>query len=176
MNNPGPQGYGQSQYGAPQQGYAPPGYANQQPGQPIYYPPPKKKPWLLITLLVVGIPVLIVIGIVGLGALYLATSEESTPSAAELRAVLTVDDLAPYIEGFTASKGAESATKIKFIDGSYDIDYEYEDDELFLNAESRRRRFLHRMSARRSAVHSPTRTSSWPNTTISMNGATSQSS
>lgn len=110
-------------------------------GQPAYpgaypppYPPKKKSNLWLILGLSIGVPLFMIVLFVGAAVAFTASAETTTASAADRRSALTVDDLGPFIEGFQADKSKEVANRIKYIDGSYEIEYMYEDDELYLES------------------------------------------
>ncbi len=75
--------------------------------------------------------VCLVLCVVGSGALYLLTAvtEEVTP--ADRRLVVTIHDLAEYVEDYVPDPEHETITKQRNLDRSFEIEYEYDapDDE-----------------------------------------------
>jgi hypothetical protein len=106
-----------------------PGYA----APPAYYqPPPRKRRVWLIVLLAVGTPVAVIVllFVAGIG-MYLLSSE--TPaSEAEQALVLRYADLEPYFEGLPARPQRVAAVKRDIPGAGYEIEYEYEHEDLFI--------------------------------------------
>ena len=128
FGGPRPQQYGgpqAPQYGGPQ--YGAPGYGMQQ-----YYPPPRKRKVWLIVLLVIGIPVLLMVGCVAMAVGFNAMADEKPATTADKQLVLKAEDLEPYLDGYHATPSKATATRIEQIDDSWEIDYEYEDDTIYL--------------------------------------------
>ncbi|MBN2716091.1 MAG: hypothetical protein JXX14_09570 [Deltaproteobacteria bacterium] len=50
----------------------------------------------------------------------------------DYRVLTTARDLAPWLDGFTPQKKNESASKVRYLDRSVDLEYTYEDDEIYL--------------------------------------------
>ena len=88
----------------------------------------KSKVWLIV-LLAVGIPLGLVSLFLGLGALFLATAKDLPVTAADREVLLEAGVLAEYVEGFDPSLGTESVGKKRFLDGSHEVEYEYEHPE-----------------------------------------------
>ncbi|MCA8914324.1 MAG: hypothetical protein KDB90_02845 [Planctomycetes bacterium] len=112
---------------APQ--FGPPGFA---PGPAYYQPPPRKRRTWLIVLLVLGIPVGLLVAFIALGFAFLAMADEKPATEADKQLVLTVTALEPYIADYTADPARGTFTRRDNIDGSWEVEYEYEDDELYI--------------------------------------------
>ena len=87
-------------------------------------PAPKKKRWKW--LLWLGIPVVILLGLVACGLLFEFLSKEVPVDDEDRRVVLRASHFVDYLEDFEPDPGAETYEKLKYIDGSYDLTYEYE--------------------------------------------------
>jgi len=99
------------------------------PVLPLASPPAprKSRSWLFIVLSLAGAAVLGFLLVVGAGALFVLTAKEQPLSANDKSALLTVEDVALWVEGFSPNLSLESFSKKKYLDGSYDIDYEFDD-------------------------------------------------
>ena len=85
--------------------------------------PRKSRTWLFIVLSLAGAAVLVV----GAGALFVLTAKEQPLSAKDKAALLTVEDVAMWMKDFSPNKSLESFSKKKCLDGSYEIEYEFDD-------------------------------------------------
>jgi len=94
------------------------------PGSPV---PRKSRTWLVIVLGLIGAALLGVLMVVGSGALFVLTAKEQPLSAKDKAALLTIEDVALWMEDFSPDKSLESFSKKKYLDGSYEIDYEFDD-------------------------------------------------
>ena len=87
----------------------------------------RKKTSIWLVLLIAGA---VVVGLFALvltvGAIFLATAEELPIADAERGIVTTASYLAEWSPGFDPSLGVETFTKTRFIDGTVDIEYEYD--------------------------------------------------
>lgn len=131
MQSPGsqqPPWAGQPQYSHPAPQYNPPGYGP----APVYYPQPRKRRTWLIVLLVLGIPVVLLILFVALGLAYNAMASEKPGNSTDKQLVLTAADLEPFIEGFSADASKERVIRRENIDQSWEVEYEYESDDLYI--------------------------------------------
>lgn len=137
---PAPQQQRPMQYGPGPQ-YGQPGQAGQMYGQYAQPQRPKRRIGLIIGL-VVGLPFLMMVGCVGLGLAMNAMADEKPASPADMKYVLQAKEFEPYIEDFKATTTAGKATRIDNIDDSWEISYEYEDDEIYLMSS-----FIHESSA-----------------------------
>ena len=91
---------------------------------PVLPPAPRKsRTWLFVVLSLAGAALLVV----GAGALFVLTAKEQPLSANDKAALLTVEDVALWMEDFTPDISLESFSKKKYLDGSYEIDYEFDD-------------------------------------------------
>ena len=89
--------------------------------------PRKSRTWLFVVLGLAGAALLGFLVVVGSGALFVLTAEEQPLSANDMAALLTIEDVALWMEDFAPDKSLESFSKKKFLDGSYEIDYEFDD-------------------------------------------------
>lgn len=97
-------------------------------------PPPlpprrRKRRWKKILLWGVLLPVGIVAGLVMMGVVFYLVAEDLPVRDTDRAVLITAPDLAECADWFDPSKGAETVTKKRFLDGSYEIDYEYEHPE-----------------------------------------------
>lgn len=86
-----------------------------------------------IVLLVLAVPVGLIGLVVGAGALFLFTAKTEPVNAADRAVLLTAKELDGQLEDFSYDPSKETITKQKFLDDSYDVDYEYDSDSLYLN-------------------------------------------
>ncbi len=84
-----------------------------------------KKPLLIIGI-VVGCVILGILGIVGLGALWIFTAKDQALTEHDRQLVVTVEEVALYFEDFEPSEEYVTFTKERYIDGSIEIFYEYD--------------------------------------------------
>jgi len=94
-------------------------------------PPPgpqkKKTPWLLIIGLLVGVPLVLCLGVAGLGAAFVGTAKETALRPGDLDALVTAADLlAATGQDAEVDPKLEVTGRKKYIDGSVDLSYEYE--------------------------------------------------
>jgi hypothetical protein len=94
------------------------------PAAPV---PRKSRTWLVVVLGLAGAALLGILVVVGSGALFVLTAKEQPLSAKDRAALLTIEDVGPWVEGFSPDKSLESFSKKKYLDGSYDIEYEFDD-------------------------------------------------
>lgn len=87
----------------------------------------------LIILLVVLVPVGLVVLCVGAGFLFLWSATEMPITAADRVVLLRGEQFEDQLEDFKADPSKETFSKQRYIDGSYDLDYEYSDDTLYVN-------------------------------------------
>ena len=95
--------------------------------QPSPLAPRKSRTWLFVVLGLVGAALLGFLVVVGSGTLFVLTAKEQPLSANDKAALLTIEDVALWMEGFAPDKSLESFSKKKYLDGSYEIDYEFDD-------------------------------------------------
>ena len=69
----------------------------------------------------------VVVLIVGGGAFFLLTATDVPGTTADREAVLGITDVALWIDDFSPDTSKESLKKTKYIDKSYDIEYECDD-------------------------------------------------
>ena len=69
----------------------------------------------------------VVVLIVGGGAFFLLTAKDVPVTTADREAVLDITDVALLIDDFSPDTSKESLKKTKYLDKSYEIEYEYSD-------------------------------------------------
>ena len=92
-------------------------------------PPPKRKSRTVLYV-ILGLFLSfggVVVLIVGGGAFFLLTAKDVPVTTADREAVLDITDVALWIDDFSPDSSKESLKKTKYIDKSYDIEYEYDD-------------------------------------------------
>ena len=89
--------------------------------------PKKSRTWLIVGLAIFGTALLGILGVVGVGSLFVLTAEEQPLSLNDKAAMLTIEDVVLWMEDFAPDKSKESFSKTKYLDGTYDMEYEYED-------------------------------------------------
>lgn len=105
-------------------------------GEPIYRtvlvepgPPPKRRSrkTLFVVLGLVG--AVLAVGVLLLVAavrLAIDATETTPPSEADRLAVVTTDDLVPWMPDFVPDPNLETFTRTRHFDGSSELDYEYD--------------------------------------------------
>lgn len=91
---------------------------------------------LIILAVLVGLVLLVVGGIVALGVLYVFTAEDIAVTAPDEELLVTASDLVPYFEGFSPQTAHETREKIRYIDDSEELNYEFDsgaDDEPWIS-------------------------------------------
>ena len=89
--------------------------------------PRKSRPWLVVVLGLIGAALLGILLVGGSGALFVLTAKEQPLSTKDKAALLTVEDVALWMEDFSPDKSLESFSKKIYLDGSYEIEYEFDD-------------------------------------------------
>ena len=92
-------------------------------------PPPKQKSRTVLYV-ILGLFLSfggVVVLIVGGGAFFLLTAKDVPVTTADREAVLDISDVALWIDDFSPDSSKESLKKTKYIDKSYEIEYEYDD-------------------------------------------------
>jgi hypothetical protein len=109
------------------------------PPQHTSSPFQQKRPrstWFWLLVLTPLALLLVVVAIIGVGAIFVMTSKEEPITPSERQMIVDIDALAQCMEGFAPDPQYESITKTKYVDSSYDIEYEYsppdESDDPFL--------------------------------------------
>lgn len=95
--------------------------------------PKRWSPWLTIPLMLLGGLLAIVLFIGGSSLLYTYTAKEVPVDDADKAILLEAHELAEWAGDFEPNAQAETYTKQRYFDGSYDIEYEYEDDEVYIS-------------------------------------------
>ena len=84
----------------------------------------------LIVAAIVGVAVAGgVIAFGGLVALYMYGADDQVVTAADREVVLTMAEVAAFVSDFEPQPAFESIEKVRFFDGSFEIDYTYEDPQ-----------------------------------------------
>jgi hypothetical protein len=98
----------------------------------------RRQIWFWIVLLLVFGTLGLIVLLAGAAALYLWSAESLEVTPADRQLVVTVDDLAPWLDDVTPDRSAETVQKSRYFDGSWDIEYEYEhpdeDVPLYINS------------------------------------------
>jgi len=89
--------------------------------------PRKSRPWLVVVLGLAGAALLGLLLVVGSGSLFVLTAKDQPLTAKDKAALLTIEDVALWAEDFSPDKSMESFSKKRYLDGSYEIDYEFDD-------------------------------------------------
>lgn len=76
--------------------------------------------------IILGIFVCGVVVIVGLGAIFIATAKDIPVTDNDREIVVTAIDLIPYFEDYSPVEGFESFEKVRYIDDSEELSYEYD--------------------------------------------------
>jgi len=95
-----------------------------------YGPTPQRKrsrlPWILLLAIPLGLVALIAF-VAGIGALYVFTATEQEVTAEERRLIVDAEALAGLVKCFVPDPSRETITKRRYLDRSYEIEYEYDD-------------------------------------------------
>lgn len=119
----------------PPPGNLPPPYA---PG-PVPPPPPRRRSSnvFIVVGVVVGVVLLILALFCGFGAFYIYTAQEQPVTAGDRQVIVDAAALAEHMEDFTPNENFETISKLRYLDGSSELDYKYDaasaDDEPFVN-------------------------------------------
>ena len=101
----------------------------------IAKPGPKRRGTVGRRLLLVGLVILGGIAlVVAAGAFFILTAQEIPVTDADRAMLITIEDLAPWIE-VTPDPSAATLKKLRYVDFSHDLTYEYEDEEMYLDCE-----------------------------------------
>ncbi len=104
----------------------PPAAWPQQPPPPPV-PPRKSKKLIWILILVPASILGVVMLFLSAGLLFVATGKEEPVSARDRAVMVDIDQLSEWIfDEYVPEKRGETLTKTRYIDGSYDIEYEYD--------------------------------------------------
>jgi hypothetical protein len=126
---PGGAPQGTPGYGYPR-GYYPEGY--QGPGPGGYPLPVRKFPLWKTAAIVAGCLFAIILVFVLLGVVYLATAKEVPATVADMQYALKAEEVADWMDWYEATPGAETALRRTFLDRTYEIEYEYDSDGLYV--------------------------------------------
>ena len=103
-----------------------------EPTEPPRPRPPKKNRTLLIVLLVAAVPVVLIMLCAGAWLLVEITSKDQPVTAADRELLITGQQVGATVPGFRFRKDKETVTKKKLFDGSIELFYEYDDDNLWV--------------------------------------------
>ena len=68
--------------------------------------------------------------IIGLGYLFVVTGDDEPVTARDLEVLVDIDHLAEWMDnGYVPEERAETVIKTRYIDGSYDLEYTYEESD-----------------------------------------------
>ncbi len=100
--------------------------ASAPPPLPGERPARKKRRWIWI---IPGIIVIGILGIVAIGLFFEMTATDLDVTDADRAAVLDIAELTEWMEGFAPQSSQEVWSKKRYIDGSIELDYEYDEPE-----------------------------------------------
>ena len=100
--------------------------ASAPPPLPGERPARKKRRWIWI---IPGIIVIGILGIVAIGLFFEMTATDLDVTDADRAAVLDIGELRDWIEDFTPEMTQEVWSKKRYIDGSIELDYEYDEPD-----------------------------------------------
>ena len=109
---------------------APPVLATPESPPPAGVSPPTKQKSRTALYVILGLFLAVggvVVLIVGGGAFFLLTAKDIPVTSADREAVLDITDVALWIDDFSPDTSRESLKKTKYLDKSYEIEYEYDD-------------------------------------------------
>lgn len=87
--------------------------------------PRKSRKWLWIFLLIPTAVIGAILLFVGAIALFIFTGQDEPVTAQDRAIIVDIHSLANWIENYTPSPQEESIKKTRYMDGSYDVEYEY---------------------------------------------------
>ncbi|MEE2685458.1 MAG: hypothetical protein VYB09_04045 [Planctomycetota bacterium] len=99
------------------------------PQQPPPPPPPPRtsRKWIWILILIPASIVGVVMLFLSAGLLFVATGKEEPVTEADRAVLVDIDHLSEWMfDEYVPEKRGETVTKTRYIDGSYDIEYEYD--------------------------------------------------
>ncbi len=89
-------------------------------------PKKSKKGCCLVLVLIPTSLLLLAIGIAGIGFLFVYTAKSVEVTANDRQVILDINDLAEWMEDYSPESQGETYAKHRYIDGSYDVEYEYD--------------------------------------------------
>ena len=89
--------------------------------------PRKSRTVLYVVLGLAGAALLGLLLLVGGGVLFMVTAQDEALSADDEAALLTVSVLAEWMEDYSPDLSKETLSKTRYLDRSYDVDYEFDD-------------------------------------------------
>ena len=95
--------------------------------QPVPPAPRKSRSVLYVVLGMVAAVILGVLFVVGSGTVFMLTAKDEPLSSDDRAALLTASQIAEWIDDFSPDVSKETFSKTRFLDRSYDLDYEFED-------------------------------------------------
>ena len=97
------------------------------PVSPLPPAPRKSRTVLYVVLGLAGAALLGLLLLVGDGVLFMVTAQDEALSADDEAALLTVSVLAEWMEDYSPDLSKETLSKTRYLDRSYDVDYEFDD-------------------------------------------------
>lgn len=87
---------------------------------------PRRRTWLLVVVLAIGVPVggVALLGL--LGWLFVASAKELPVAEKDRNAVLKAEDVVEFFPVLEVHPAAATIKKVRYLDGSHDVEYEYE--------------------------------------------------
>ena len=89
-------------------------------------PKPRKSRKLLWILLIPASVFGLLVMFIGAGFLFVYSGQEQPVTATDRDVIVDIDLLAEWMDDYTPDKQGEIIAKTRYIDGSYDVDYEYD--------------------------------------------------
>ncbi len=89
------------------------------PGKP-------RRRWPLLVGLVVGVPIAGIALIALLGWLFVASATEQPITEKDRDVVMKAEDIVAYVDTLEANPARATIRKVRYLDGSYDVEYEYD--------------------------------------------------
>ena len=89
-------------------------------------PRSRPRPWLWILVLIPAGIVASLAAVLGLGALFNLSGTNVALAAGERELVLDISHLTGWIPGYTPDLAGETVTKTRYLDDSFEIEYEYD--------------------------------------------------
>lgn len=91
--------------------------------------PPKSRTGLYLVLGLMGAALLGLLFVLGGGALFIFTAKDEALSSDDRSALMTVSILSEWMEGFEPDLSKETVVKQRYLDRSYDMEYEFDDPD-----------------------------------------------
>lgn len=94
--------------------------------------PRRRSPWR-VPLIVLGVVLGLILLLVGVAVLFALLAKEVPVTDADKAVVLTAHELAAWFEDLTPDPALETWTKTRHIDGTHELEYEYDGDDLYVS-------------------------------------------